>query len=121
MNITVRVVIFLIASLLPTIGCGASLTADQALQHVGQTASVCGSVASTTYATQSRGRPTFLNLDKAYPNETFTIVIWEEDRSKFGAPERSLSGKTVCATGVIQLYRGRPEIIVRETAQLEQQ
>lgn len=120
MNVAARVLICGIVSVLPSAVRSASLTADQALQHVGEAASVCGTVASSTYAAQSRGRPTFLNLDKAYPNESFTIVIWEEDRSKFGAPERSLSGKRVCASGVIQLYRGRPEIIVR-AGQLEAQ
>jgi len=53
----------------------------------------------------SKGQPTFLNLDKAYPNQTFTAVIWGSDRSKFGTLESALLGKQVCATGVIQLFR----------------
>jgi len=32
---------------------------------------VCGEVASTHYAVRSRGNPTFINLDKAYPNQIF--------------------------------------------------
>jgi hypothetical protein len=119
MNIAICALICGIAIASPSIARGASLTGDQASQHVGEVASVCGTVASSTYAAQSRGQPTFLNLDRPYPNETFTIVIWGEDRPRFGAPEAILSGKRVCATGVIQTYRGRPEIILRDPGQLQ--
>jgi DNA/RNA endonuclease YhcR with UshA esterase domain len=61
-----------------------------------------------------------LNLGKPYPNQVFTAVIWGSDRSKFGSPENSLNGKQVCVTGHIQLYRGKPEIVVRDTNQLSE-
>ncbi len=44
-----------------------TLTAKEAAEHVGEVATVCGKVASATYAARSRGRPTFLNLDEPYP------------------------------------------------------
>jgi len=53
-------------------------------------------------------------LGKAYPHQVFTIVIWGSDRAKFGTPETAPQGKQVCATGVIQLFRGLPEVIVRD-------
>jgi hypothetical protein len=43
------------------------LTAAEAKDHIGERATVCGRVASTRYAVTSRGKPTFLNLDKPYP------------------------------------------------------
>lgn len=61
-----------------------SFTSGEANQHIGENATVCGFVASTHYAASSRGGPTFLNLDKAYPDQIFTVVIWREDRMKFG-------------------------------------
>ena len=39
-----------------------TIKATEARNHVGETATVCGNVASTHYAA-SRGRPTFINLD----------------------------------------------------------
>jgi hypothetical protein len=60
------------------------LTAAEAGQHVGETATVCGVVASGRYAERTRGRPTFLNLDKPYPDQVFTILILGENRAKFG-------------------------------------
>ena len=98
----------------------ANLTADQASSHVGENATVCGTVASANYAANAKGQPTFLNLDKAYPHQIFTVVIWGSDRSKFGTPDKALSGKQICATGVIELFRGLPEVIVHEPSQLKQ-
>lgn len=63
-----------------------TLTAGQASEHVGETAIVWGVVASAHYASRSRGRPTFLNLDKPYPNHVFTALMWGENRSKFKQP-----------------------------------
>jgi hypothetical protein len=94
------------------------LTAHQAAEYVGETATVCGVVVSANYATKSKGQPTFLNFDQAYPNQIFTVVILGSDRPKFGTPERSFLGKRVCATGEILQYRGKPEIIATSPDQL---
>jgi len=120
MNWIVRAITFGLVVLWPCFASAATLTSEEAAHHVGETATVCGSVASANYASHSKGQPTFLNLDKAYPDQTFTAVIWGSDRSKFGTPESALLGKQVCATGVIQLFRGRPEVILHEPSQLTQ-
>ena len=95
------------------------ITAAEAKDHVGERATVCGQVASTRYADRSKGQPTFLNLDAAYPRQIFTIVIWGSDRSKLGEPEKEYRDRRVCATGVIKSYRGRPEIDASDPRQIE--
>jgi hypothetical protein len=65
------------------------LTAAEAKNHVGEKATVCGTVASTHCAEKSKGQPTFLNLDEPYPKQIFTIVIWGKDRPKFGEPRKT--------------------------------
>jgi hypothetical protein len=98
---------------------GKWIAAADAAQHVGEEAAVCGSVAGAKYAAQTRGRPTFLDFEKPYPGEVFRVVIWGSDRAKFkDPPERMYARKNVCVTGRIQLYRGSPEIIVHDPAQL---
>jgi DNA/RNA endonuclease YhcR with UshA esterase domain len=92
------------------------LTASEA--HVRETATVCGEVVSTRYAASTKGHPTFLNLDKPYPGQIFTILIWGEARGKFGEPEETYRGKHACVTGHISEYRGVPEIVVSEASQL---
>ena len=61
---------------------GACLSPEEAQKHVGENTCVCGIVASTHYASHSKSQPTFLNLDKSYPNQPFTAVIFGNDRSK---------------------------------------
>jgi DNA/RNA endonuclease YhcR with UshA esterase domain len=95
-----------------------TLTSAEASSHTGEAATVCGTVASATYAARSRGSPTFLNLDKAHPDHIFTIVIWRDNRAAFGNPEMRYSGKRLCVSGVIEDYRGRPEIVVRDPSQI---
>lgn len=97
-----------------------TLSAAEAKDHVGETATVCGAVASTRYAAQSRGRPTFLNLDAPYPNHVFTVVIWGEARSTFPQPPEAVySGKRICVTGAIDTYRGVPQIVARTPAVIQ--
>jgi DNA/RNA endonuclease YhcR with UshA esterase domain len=94
------------------------LTPAEAKEHFGETATVCGEVVSTRYAASTKGQPTFLNLDKPYPNQIFTIVIWGSNRSKFGKPEDDYKGKHICVTGKIAEYRGVPEIVADDPKQV---
>src|SRR6266478_7894367 len=95
------------------------LTATEAKDHVGETVTVCGNVVSTRYASTTKGQPTFLNLDKPYPNQIFTVVIWGSNRSKFGAPESEYKGKRICVTGKITEYRNVPQIIAERPQQIQ--
>lgn len=94
------------------------LSASDAKTHIGETQTVCGKVVSTRYATNSKGQPTFLNLDEPYPKEIFTILIWGDNRSKFGKPETEYRDKNVCVTGKITSYRGTPEIVANDASQI---
>ncbi len=88
-------------------------------KFVGKEKTVCGIVASATYAIRSRGQPTFLNLDEPYPNQIFTVVIWGSDRKKFeNFPETFLKGKRICVTGIIETYRGKPQIVIHGPDQI---
>jgi DNA/RNA endonuclease YhcR with UshA esterase domain len=96
-----------------------SITAMEAGSHIGEVQTVCGMVASSKFASQSKKQPTFINLDKAYPNQIFTIVIWGSDRGKFPEPpEDYYQGKKICVKGMIKAYRGKPEIIVNDPSQI---
>lgn len=98
----------------------ATLTAAQAQDHIGETATVCSVVASATFAARTKGQPTFLNLDQPYPTSLFTAVIWGRDRPMFGQPEVVYNGKRLCVTGIITSFRGVPEIVVTDPGQLRE-
>jgi len=97
---------------------GSTISASEAENHVGENATVCGKVASTRYAIRSRGRPTFLNLDKPYPDHIFIALIWEEHRFKFDRPEVTFRDKEICVAGKINSYRSVPRIIVSDPEQI---
>jgi micrococcal nuclease len=96
-----------------------SISAKDAMNFIGQVKTVCGHVAGAFYSRSSKGAPTFINLDKPYPNQIFTAVIWQDDRYKFsGPPEREFRDKNICVTGLIKVFRGTAEIIVSEAGQI---
>ena len=88
-----------------------TIPATDAAKHVGEHATVCGTIASEHTATSSRGAPTFINLERPYPSQVFTILVWGSDRAAVG--EVPKSGR-MCATGSITNYRGTPEIVVHD-------
>lgn len=98
----------------------ADLQAEDAAHHLGETATVCGVVASAKFDIGLRSQPTFLDFGRAYPDQVFTAVIFGSDRAKFGTPETALRGKQVCVTGKIQDRSGMPEIILTDPKQLKQ-
>jgi hypothetical protein len=104
----------------PELGRAANtLAPDQAALHIGKQVTVCGQVASATFASHTRRQPTFLNLDKPYPDHIFTVLVWGEDRGAFNLPpEVMYRNRHICVTGVIKTYKGRPEIVVTAPAQI---
>jgi hypothetical protein len=99
-------------------GQGKTLSAKEAKDHIGEHATVCGRVATARYASSTRGSPTFLDLEAAYPKNPFTIVIWGENRAKFGTPEEKYRDKDICATGTITSFRGSPEMVLTDPGQI---
>ena len=97
------------------------IPAAEAGQHVGEQATVCGVVASSRYLSNSRSRPTFLNLDRPYPDQDFTVLIWSDDRPKFGNLEGTYLNKNICVSGEISSYRGKPQIVARYPSQIHEE
>lgn len=96
------------------------ISPDEAIDHVGEYATVCGTVASSSrYSIKSKGSPTFLNIDEPYPNQVFTALIWGDDRDKFeSSPEEYFDGKDICVEGLISTYRRKAQIVVSEPSQI---
>ena len=89
---------------------------EEAPAHVGQIVTVEGTISDVHHA--KSGRATFLNMGGRYPNNVFTAVIFADDASKFPDVD-SLIGKTVGISGSIGVYKGRPEIILNDAAQIK--
>jgi DNA/RNA endonuclease YhcR with UshA esterase domain len=83
--------------------------------HVGQTVTVEGDVSNVHKVAAG---VTFIDMGGRYPDNTFTAVILPDDAKKF--PDvNSLNGKTVDVTGAVRLYKGKPEILLTDAAQIK--
>jgi hypothetical protein len=88
-----------------------ALTTTEAAQHVGENRTVCGAIVNTHIAESSHGTPTFIDIDQAWPNQVFDLVIWGDKKDDIGNFPKA--GK-ICASGKIVLYKGHPEIFLED-------
>ena len=66
-----------------------------------------------------KNSPTFLNVDASYPSQALTVVIWEDTRKKFEkSPEELFADKNVCVTGRVEVFKEKPQIVVKAISQL---
>lgn len=87
----------------------------EAVQHAGEFAVVEGVVAQVS---RSRGGTTFINFGGRFPNHIFYAVIFRQHASKFPDVFR-LEGRAVAIEGTIQMYKGKPQIILTRRDQME--
>jgi DNA/RNA endonuclease YhcR with UshA esterase domain len=98
--------------------CSHTIPPDEAAKHVGEVITVTGKVVAVSMA--RRGN-TFLNFGGRYPNQVFTAVMFPASTNReLISKAYQFEGKTVAITGTIQLYRDKPEIILREQAQIRE-
>jgi very-short-patch-repair endonuclease len=92
---------------------------DDADTYVGCRVTTTGPVKRVTTPINVKGDPTFITIgvaDTHYPD--LTAVIWGSDKPKFQAKLAKGLGTHVTVSGVVRLYRGRPEIVLRSADQL---
>lgn len=93
---------------------------DSAKNYVGKEVTVCGEVKGTY--TSKNNQTVFMNFGEDYPNQVFSVIIFADDAKKFSEnPATSYKFKNICVTGVVKLYKGKPEIVVTETKQIKTQ
>ena len=91
-------------------------------KHVGDSVQVCGVIAGGIYLQKAENTPTFLNMGAKYPNQQLTIVIWADVRKQFTeAPEVALDGHKICVKGRIEMFRGKPQIVLRGSELISRQ
>lgn len=118
MNALFRMVLLAAICGLGSVPTGAQTTtvpANDAAQHVGQRVTIEGVVAKIF---TSRNGNTFLDFGAAYPNELFTGWIPQNSALSADPALWSLRGRRVKVTGIVELYRGKPEIKIVSTDQL---
>jgi hypothetical protein len=93
------------------------------LEHFGEKIEVVGKIGAYKSSTTKYGNPyTFLNFGGAWPNHTFTIVIWHEGLAALkanGISPLSLVGKWVSVTGVIASFDNKPQTVIELATQIQ--
>lgn len=95
-----------------------TIPTKEAAKHINEKVVVTDKVYGAKYFSNSG--MTLLDLGGSHPNELVTVMIKGDDRKKFkDAPDEALKGKTISVTGQIIDYKGKPEIIVTDPAQIK--
>jgi endonuclease G len=90
----------------------------QAKYQVNSKATICGTVVDAKFVERSGN--TFLNLDKRFPNDIFSISIWKDDRVNFSYhPEVLLLNKQICVTGMVRENNGKPTMSISNEKSIE--
>lgn len=96
-----------------------NINLKDASKHIGDSVKICGKVFSARFFENAKDSPTLLNLGAAYPDQLLTVVIRGDLRKEFEtAPEIFFNDKEICVTGKIELYKDKPEIIVKGKGQI---
>jgi DNA/RNA endonuclease YhcR with UshA esterase domain len=106
------------AALLPCPSSSAQDVVTPADVHkfVRQAVTVRGTVAGVY--TSGKGN-TFLNFGAPYPRQQLSAVIFASDAPLFSDVDlAALEGHAVSITGVVKLYKGKPEIVLNRRDQL---
>ena len=92
---------------------------DSIANYEGKSVSICEKVEST-YQSKGDKKTTYLNFGKPFPNATFSVVIFESSLKNFSYnPATFLKGKTVCITGIVKMYKGKPQFVIDNEKQIE--
>ncbi len=103
------------------LGCAVfakTVSIDNVGEYIGDEVRVCGKVYSVYFAKNSKGQPTFLNIDGYYPNQKLTVVVWGIYKSRFSSL-KNLKNKHICVKGYIEVYKNKFEIVLKNKNQLQ--
>jgi len=89
-------------------------------KHIGDSVSISATIYGGKYLEHIKGSPTFLNVGADYPNAPRTLVMWSDVRKEFPKkpPEVLLVGKDCLIFGKIELYKGKPQIVIHSRKQI---
>ena len=92
-----------------------TITPQEASDHIGSVEVVEGVVSQVS---TSSGGTTFINFGGRYPNHVFYAVIFRKHADLFPGIY-DLQGKAVAVSGTVELYKGKPQIVVTSPDQVE--
>lgn len=92
-----------------------TITPIEASEHIGSLMTVEGVVSQVSI---SGGGTTFINFGGQYPDHVFYGVIFRNRSDEFPNAV-ALEGRAIEVSGTIELYKGKPQIILTSSDQIE--
>lgn len=93
------------------------IEAADAAKYIGKSVKVCGKIFGGRFFESNE--KTLLNMGAAFPDHPITIAIGGAVRKKLDfKPEEIYTKKTICVTGEIKEYKGKPELVVTDIDQI---
>lgn len=85
----------------------------EAHNFVGKEVVLRGKVASSRRVESIKGVPTFINMKEDTTN--FTVLVWDDVAQLFKSrPDTTfVRGSSIVAKGIVDLYRGKAQIVIR--------
>ena len=71
--------------------------------HIGESTIVCGEVSQISQTSKA----TYINFGGIYPKHKFSAVIWSNNIMP------TSEGSNICITGLVESYKGVPQIVIR--------
>lgn len=61
---------------------------------------------------------TYLNFGEEHPNNCFTAIVWDGYRQRFDSGPMIYENRTIRVEGLVTSYRGKPQVEIRDPAQI---
>jgi len=114
-----RPIFFIFVMFLSTLSFSQSVSLDSIAAYEGKRVTIFEKVEST-YQSKGEKKTTYLNFGKPYPDSLFSVVIFEASLKNFSySPADYLKGKRVRITGVVKMYKGKPQFVITEEKDIE--
>ena len=92
-----------------------AIDVKDAPNYVGKKVTVCTRVV----AIKSSDAITQISLDEKFPNSPLTVIVFAKNYSKFpNSLEQLFLNQDVCLKGVVEIYKGKPQIILESPTQI---
>lgn len=114
------VLLFILCGLTTLVLAQTKIELKDVSKHVGDSVKVEGKIFGVKTFPDNKNAPTLLNLGADFPNQLLAIAVFDSYKSDtILMPTPNNKGDIAVVTEKIELYRGKPQIVVRSTSQLQ--
>jgi hypothetical protein len=95
-----------------------TVSAYDADRYIGEFARIYGRVSEAWYNQETD--EFLLYFGEPYPYQDFTVILSNRDARRFSRrPERYFTGKDIAVTGVVSVFDGKPEMVIKRRSQID--